>query len=180
MNKNITVRELINKVNEQLTENLNKPIIKKGYDKYDTINGRNIISLYRLNNLINEQCGISLTEQKFDLYMYNSPLRIKTKRKKSGMSNWNSSDCMTISEIYIENEDLLDKTIAQIEQEKEEQSKSDEQSRIEQAEKNINEFNEILEKFNMTFDDFKIMKYRYEKLNWRQQQELHGNKLWED
>lgn len=177
MAKDITIRQLVNNVNTKLQEIYSKPIIKPNFGKYDTKNGRKVMTIGSVKDLILAEIGeyIHLSDERFDIYLYDSPLRFKTKRKKSGMINdWSHNDEMTIIEIYVTNESVLDKTVEQIETEKKAAQLNEAKQKKLEEEENYEQFNDMLAKFGMTFADFNSMKYKYEKLTFDQKMNMRG------
>jgi len=173
MSKNITVRDLLKNVNEVLAVNFTKEVIKTGYDKYDTENGRDVISLWDLQRIIQDESGANFSAERNDLVMWGNALTIKTKRKKSGiLNNWKHTDQLTVTEIYTENEMVLDKTFEELNTEREQAQKDDEQEDKERTERRKQKIVKTLKDHNMTLDQFEQLIFSYEKLGYRDKESL--------
>ena len=164
---NITVKELITNVNKELKEIFDKPVIKKGYDNYDEKQGRAVITLWGLKDILKKYTKISFSEDKFDLYIYNTALRFKTKRKKSDIiSSWGATNQMTIVSIYLEDESLLNKTINQIWTEGKEKVNREKIERNKEANNQANDFLNKLTECGIDFKTFKALYQKYKYLDY--------------
>lgn len=175
MSKNITVRDLLKNVNEILATKFAKEVIKVN-GKYDTENGREVMELWNVQRIIQDQSGADFSQNKNDLVMWGKGLTIKTKRKKSGMkSDWKHTDQLTIVEIYVENETLLDKTFEEIRTGKEQEQKDYEKEVEDRTERRKQSIIKTLKDHNLTLDDFEKLMFSYEQLGYRDKESLKDN-----
>jgi len=176
MNDNITMRELIEKTNITLEEIFNRPVINKGYGEYDTKNGRDTISMWNIQKMLQDKTGLNLGTERNDITIYTMPFRIKTKRKKSGIiGEWNHTDQMTITEIYLDDEQYLDRIISELKEEFDTRRKAEMKSRLEQQEKDKEDFQEKLNQLGITFKDYQDLKFMFDHLGYQQRREFDPN-----
>jgi len=172
-NKNITVKELLQKINEDLATKFAKDIINLGYNKYDTTNGRSTVSLHTLRSTLQNETGLDFYEERNNLTSCGNTLVIKTKRKKSGMiDSWNHTEKMTIIEIYVENEEILNKTIETIENERNIARKAEREAFENGVEQKKKRIVDTLTKCNMSLNEFKSLMNAYRTLGGNDQDEL--------
>lgn len=172
--KNLTVRELIQKVNEELTVNFAKEVISKGYNKYDAENGRKVIDISDVCRIIERATNgnYSFYTQKFDVEMYDTNILFKTKRKKSGMIGYNHTDQLTVVEIFTESTDLLDISLETIYNDAIEGKKKREKRKVEKKEEGKQIIIDTLKNANLSFKQFKSLMNLYSNLDWGQKQEI--------
>jgi hypothetical protein len=163
------LRELINNVNEILSENLKKNIVNTanyGY-KYDQENGRKIYESYRFKDLICELSNIS------SLYMNITKsvnfeflgIEFKLKRKKSGMYYPNR---MTYSEMVIDEKynNKLDMDLKQLQEDYKESLRQEIKEKDSVEKNNVENFIKKLSDFGMTINQFKELNNNYDNLTW--------------
>lgn len=173
--KDITVRELLNKVNAQLKENIEKPIIPQGLSSfsrsYDTVNGMKAIDMADVIRMIKEITDEIFKDseyrrspywntEKFNIRLEGTTLLLKSRRKKTTMRTFNYTDAMVVYELYVENEEYLDKNISEF---IEERMKALEQERNKEQ-KQIDDFKSKLSSFGLSEEDFLNLKSDYDKL----------------
>jgi len=172
--KNLTLRELIQKVNEELATNFAKEVISKGYNKYDTENGRKVIDISDVSRMIGRATNgnYNFYTQKFDIEMYDTNILLKTKRKKSGMTGYNHTDQLTVVEIFTENTDLLDISLETIYNDAIESKRKREQRKVEKKEEGKQIIIDTLKNADLSFKQFKSLMNLYSNLDWSQKQEI--------
>ena len=173
INKNITVKELLENINKELAANFAKEVISLGYGKYDTKNGRSVTSQYSLCNKLQDLTGLNFYEKKNTITACGDTLIIKTKRKKSGITGqYDYADKMTVVEIYVDDESILNKTIETIEQERNIAIKRENQAYEDDIQEKKENIVKTLKRCNMSLNELKSLMYDYNKLGWMQQDEL--------
>jgi hypothetical protein len=165
--REMKVKELIEQANKKLKDIFERPIVKNS-DK-----GRKVITPYdacKILNTITEN-KYSFRDQKFDIQLSKADLNFKTKRKKLGIINsWDYSNQMTVTEIYIEDENKLDRDIEELVKEYEELTNKNyneaEKYRLEKKQKFLNELNKYgmsAKTFIKLASDYKWFDYQTKK-----------------
>jgi hypothetical protein len=176
-NKELTLREILLEINTELEAIFNKSVIHMNYyNKYDTENGRRIITLYDVLDKIQGYTNtrLFLTYNKHDIVLYGSDFVIKTKRKKSGMrSSWNSKERYTIVKVSVD-EKFLDRTLAEVyeEHKTKRQTKEQEEDIYNEIQKTnfINKLNGI----NLSFDAFVDLLKEYNNLSHKTKESIQS------
>jgi len=177
MSKELTVRELIVKVNVELKATFEKEVINTGYNKYDYENGRKVIDVSDTCKIINKLADnqFSFYSQKYDIEMYDTNLLFKTKRKKSGMIGWNRTDQLTVVEIFTESTDLLDISLETIYNDAIESKRKREQYKVEKKEEGKQIIIDTLKNANLSVKQLKSLLNLYTSLTYEQKKELEEN-----
>jgi len=172
--ENLTVRELIQKVNAELKVVFEKEVVKTGYNKYDYENGRKVIDVSDTCKIISKvaEGQFSFYSQKFDIEMHDTDLSFKTKRKKSGMTGWNHTDQLTVVEIFTESTDLLDISLETIYNDAIEGKRKREQRKIEKKEEGKQIIIDTLKNANLSLKQFKTLMNLYNNLDYDKKKEL--------
>jgi hypothetical protein len=184
---NSKIKDLIDKVNEQLLENWNKPVIKDG-NHYDTVNGRKVISPSDAQDIIDAVFGVYFGLESYEVGVYNSEtkLHLKFKKKKSGIKGgWGKTDKMTVVHVGINTDvhndnvalnKILNSTMGELVAE---QQKIKEEAALKYQEakdaKKL-EFINYLDGQGCTFQKFMEMKKKYDNLSYEVRNEI--NKLY--
>ena len=181
------IKEVIEKVNEVLKNDFEKPVIKlsRYNGGYDEVNGRKVNDTMNVKNIIH---SIIKNEGISQIY-FNTEGRnitaegtcrlftLKTKSKKSDVIGWNYNNQLTIVSIELAEDykDLEDKDLQQLIQEKavEEQQRKEREKQM--LDNRMSNFKNLLSEKGIGVEDFQELLMSYNSLDFRQQFSLKEN-----
>lgn len=179
------LKEFINIINTELTDNLKREIIQTSdytYE-YDTEKGRKVYERYTLMEFIKTMPleitdidhWIKFENSERELHITNIPFKLR--KKQSGLiSDWSLSNRMTIAKIEpiepIETA-ILDMELSDLIQYEKDRKEAVRQAEEQQRNININNFLSELNKVNINIEDFKHILKEYKNLTYMEKHKLN-------
>lgn len=176
-----TLREIIKEVNKVLEENMKKEVISTGgwgYG-YDTVRGRTYFEGGEVAHMIREilkdlgiVCPVVAMDRDTKISMLD--MKLKLKKKRSGLINdWSRSERMTVIKVEpVEEYPNLDRDIIEVAKEYLQVVKEREEERENGENKQVKEFKEKLQGYDMNIKEFFDLMEEYENFNYNVKSKL--------
>ena len=172
--------ELLEKVNQELKDNMNKEIIKNGRN-YDYENGRKSIGEYTLKDIIAENSDNIIENWNIQINggvnLNFFGIKFKLKRVRSGIvSFYGGTNQLIYSEITVikDFEDKLDYNIEKIKEEYQIAFDKKIEDNRQKEQRNANNLKEKIDKLGIDVFEFEKLANEFNNLNWREKDILFG------